>query len=266
MVSCDDRKCMEIIVEITVVYIVVSILTVVFADQFLSSAAGITKESGVILLSIIADGVLMFYFSWRFSYMKPYERKGMLLKSEWPFVVMAAVDFLLMGLAVGSLSSLLFPGSAENYNSVFGSIIGSSRIIPFIWAVLAAPFIEELMCRAIIFKALRTQHGFLFSACTSSLVWAVFHMNLLQGVTTFVVGILMALIMEKFGSIWICIGVHMLNNIMAFLPMKDLSLPGGTAVNIAEVAIAILAAAVMTVTLARHKVHIDEQPIKKEIL
>ena len=74
-------------------------------------------------------------------------------------------------------------------------------------AVVAAPFVEELIFRGMIFKSLRRNHGMMISVLGSGLLFAVVH-DPLSVPPVFVLGCAAAIAFEKSGSIWSAMLVH----------------------------------------------------------
>ncbi len=74
-------------------------------------------------------------------------------------------------------------------------------------AVLAAPFVEEMIFRGMIFKSLRRNHGVVISILASALLFAVVH-DPLSVPPVFVLGCAAALAFERSGSIWSAMLVH----------------------------------------------------------
>jgi membrane protease YdiL (CAAX protease family) len=74
-------------------------------------------------------------------------------------------------------------------------------------AVMAAPFVEELIFRGMIFKSLRRNHGVVISVLASSLLFAVVH-DPLSVPPVFLLGCAAAMAFERSGSIWSAMLVH----------------------------------------------------------
>jgi membrane protease YdiL (CAAX protease family) len=74
-------------------------------------------------------------------------------------------------------------------------------------AVVAAPFVEELIFRGMIFRSLRRNHGVIVSILASSLLFSVVH-DPLSVAPVFVLGCAAAAAFERSGSIWSAMLVH----------------------------------------------------------
>ena len=74
------------------------------------------------------------------------------------------------------------------------------------------PVAEELMFRGILYKRFRERQGFWYSALWSSLLFSFMHSNTTQMIYTFLLGVLLAYLYEKFGSFRAPVVLHILLN------------------------------------------------------
>lgn len=81
--------------------------------------------------------------------------------------------------------------------------------------VICAPLMEELVFRGLVFKSFRSISGFWFSAFMSSAVWAVIHLNLVQGIRAVGVGLFLAFVYETYQKLWVPVFAHMSINAVA---------------------------------------------------
>ncbi len=89
-------------------------------------------------------------------------------------------------------------------------------LLNFLMAVVAAPFFEEVIFRGIMCKSLaRFNKG--FAVIFSALLFGIAHMNLYQAIPAFGMGIILAFVYLRSGSLWVPILMHAINNFMALL-------------------------------------------------
>ena len=79
-----------------------------------------------------------------------------------------------------------------------------------IYAAFVGPFVEELLIRGGVVYRLK-HYGKIFSILISAMAFGLFHMNLIQGVFAFFVGILFAYIALEYSFLW-AVFFHILNN------------------------------------------------------
>ena len=89
----------------------------------------------------------------------------------------------------------------------------------FLTVVVAAPILEEWLCRGIILRGLLRQGSPWRAIVWSAAIFAIMHLNPWQAVPAFVLGILFGWIYWKTRSLWLCIFMHVVNNGFSFLLM-----------------------------------------------
>ena len=92
-----------------------------------------------------------------------------------------------------------------------------------LWAVLtlivAAPVLEELLCRGAVLGMLRTRFGVVASWLLSSLFFGVLHVHPMLVVNAFVIGLILGYIYLVSESLWATMALHALNNTVAYFMM-----------------------------------------------
>ncbi|MEO0510671.1 MAG: type II CAAX endopeptidase family protein [Verrucomicrobiota bacterium] len=81
-------------------------------------------------------------------------------------------------------------------------------IILVLMAIIVAPIVEEIIFRGCIYRFLKSQTTILPAQALSGAVFALMHANLLSFVPLVIVGILLARIYEKTGSLTVAIWFH----------------------------------------------------------
>ena len=84
-------------------------------------------------------------------------------------------------------------------------------------ACVVAPFAEEIFFRGFMFAGMRDRWGLLAGVLVSSLVFALFHMSLSTLVPIALMGAVFALLYERAGSLWPCIALHAIVNLIGVL-------------------------------------------------
>ena len=77
---------------------------------------------------------------------------------------------------------------------------------------IVIPIAEEMMFRGVMFRRYRENRSLMYSALWSSLFFSLMHTNSIQMVYSFLLGILLAYIYEKFGSVKAPVLLHVLLN------------------------------------------------------
>jgi membrane protease YdiL (CAAX protease family) len=82
--------------------------------------------------------------------------------------------------------------------------------------IVVAPLAEELFFRGFLYQAFRNTLGVLPGALLSALIFGAIHFELFKLVQLAILGVILALLFEKTGSLWPPIMLHAVNNALAF--------------------------------------------------
>ena len=112
-----------------------------------------------------------------------------------------------------SEGNLFFQKILESHNNVMGEITSSGSFISvFVATSIIAPVIEELFFRGLIYGRLRQAMKPIVAILISSLLFGIFHGNIVQGIYAFLIGFVLALVYEKTGALWLSMLGHALIN------------------------------------------------------
>jgi membrane protease YdiL (CAAX protease family) len=129
---------------------------------------------------------------------------------SWIAVVLAAVGFCLFGNTRIELTSIMdYFWFSQMLNEMLMDMSTGYLIVA---TVIVAPFTEEIFCRGLIFKRLRSFMGFLPSALISGAIFGVMHLNVVQCLYAVLGGVIFAYIYEKKQSLSATIVAHMAAN------------------------------------------------------
>lgn len=85
---------------------------------------------------------------------------------------------------------------------------------------IVAPFVEELVFRGLIYKALSKNISALWTIIIQGILFGLFHFNLIQGLYATLMGILLGYATYKTKSIWPAVLMHIANNLAAGIVPK----------------------------------------------
>ena len=111
--------------------------------------------------------------------------------------------------------STVFPSWLEAYEELMESAGMGNEITIFmmIYSVLLAPISEELIFRGVTMRIARRAFPFWIANIIQAVLFGAFHMNMLQGVYAFVLGLILGYICERGGSIYLSIIFHFFFNL-----------------------------------------------------
>ncbi len=119
----------------------------------------------------------------------------------------------------------LQPTQPTDYNILLGQHDIVFVLLNFLLAALIAPILEETLFRGIIYKSLRSKFGMGVSAVLSSILFSGLHFDLWGFIPRFFLGIALAYLYEKKGSLFPGITLHALNNVLALLLNLAVKMP-----------------------------------------
>lgn len=131
-----------------------------------------------------------------------------------------ALFFLAIGLQyvttfVVDAVSRLNPVWLENYHSLMGNAgYAGTALIPVVYSVFLAPVVEETLFRGLIFRYARCALPFWLANIWQALLFGLLHMNVLQGVYAFTVGLVLGFICHRGRGIKYGILLHILFNLV----------------------------------------------------
>lgn len=113
-----------------------------------------------------------------------------------------------------TLSASLFPGWMEFYEKLMENAGFTTSISPLLilYAVLLGPIEEELTFRGVIFSSAQKAMPFWAANLFQALLFGIFHMNVIQGIYAFFIGLFLGFIAGRGGSIYFSIFLHILFN------------------------------------------------------
>lgn len=129
----------------------------------------------------------------------------------WIIVISACIGISLNNII--SMSPLV--SVSEGYAEASRNFYGSTIALELLGSAIITPLLEELLYRGIIYARIRQMAGMLPAVLISALVFALMHFNLVQFLYAFLLGIVLALFMEKTGHMYGAVIGHMTANAIA---------------------------------------------------
>lgn len=117
--------------------------------------------------------------------------------------------------AIVSISGLAY--FSPKYQQVSQIIYSGGIFMEIVSAVIAAPILEELLFRGMVYRRLRDFCSAKPAIIISAAFFGVFHGNLVQFVYAFIIGLMLAYVYEKMKTIWTPIIFHVGANLLSVL-------------------------------------------------
>ncbi|WP_172633530.1 CPBP family intramembrane glutamic endopeptidase [Coriobacterium glomerans] len=140
----------------------------------------------------------------------------------------AALGAIGLGLGLQLLSSgilglmmSMFPAAGRDYSEMMeNSGIESFSALVLASVVIVGPIVEETIYRGIVFMfARRASTSFWVANTIQAACFGIAHLNILQGTYAFVIGIVLGLLYERTGRLWVNIVCHAAVNLLSYAPV-----------------------------------------------
>jgi membrane protease YdiL (CAAX protease family) len=109
-----------------------------------------------------------------------------------------------------------FIGKGEQLQEVVRTLIGTDnpalKAVLAITAIIIAPLVEEIIFRGYLYPVIKRYSGCCFAAITTSLLFAIVHGNLPGLMPLFTLAVILTLVYESTGCLWVPIATHSLFN------------------------------------------------------
>ena len=92
---------------------------------------------------------------------------------------------------------------------------GGAFVFQIIGSAIFTPVLEEMVYRGVIFARLRRDMGMLPAVLLSALLFGIMHFNIVQFIYAFVLGVMLALFMEKCGHFFAAVLGHVTVNLIS---------------------------------------------------
>lgn len=127
-------------------------------------------------------------------------------------MLVAGMQYLISYLI--SFIASIFPQWLQAYDELLESAGLDSTISVgmFVYSVLLAPIGEELVFRGVTMHQAKRYAPFWAANILQAILFGVFHMNIIQGIYAFLLGLVLGYVCEKGGSIYSAILFHLLFN------------------------------------------------------
>lgn len=176
------------------------------------------------LSSLLIDSTLVVvYYVWyrKLKKNEPIIKKNRITLKDVGFLILWSfgVIFLVNGLMSLLFYPLeiLFPQVVSNYSNMMSSLLEGSLFYLIIRAAILSPITEELVFRGVILKKANYIMPFYAANIVQALLFGLTHLNLIQFIYTFPIGIIFGYITIKYRSVIPSIFMHMLFNAFAVI-------------------------------------------------
>jgi len=145
-------------------------------------------------------------------------------------------------------------GKDTTFVEVSDMITSNPLFITIICAGILIPIVEEILFRGLIFNRIKCQYNFVAGLLISSLLFGIYHGNIVQGIYATLLGIFLGFAYHKTKSILIPIFIHMGGNTFVSIYGKLGENEENIGILVVTVAISIIFALIGTIYFINRKV------------
>lgn len=220
------RKLLEIIISLAAPDIIAILPEAIqnwllYSTYVNPSSFGYIGNLGTIItgLTYLLAGATFIYPG--ISYIKSTKRDSYLLHPMNPTVwqiLCGVVVAIAANLGLQIAASLIGAAAASaEYQEVAQSQFSCMFGVGLVVYGFAAPIVEEMIYRGIVYGAFRRYLPLPVAMIITSAIFGVYHGNIVQGIYAFAFGCLMVAMYEYFGTFWAAVAVHVLVNITTYV-------------------------------------------------
>lgn len=140
------------------------------------------------------------------------------LKQYWKILILGIVG----SAAASCLMTMAQLAIADpGYEQTAGVMYAAPFPVQLIGLGVVIPVAEEMMFRGILFRRYRENQRFWYSAVCSSLLFAFMHVNTIQMIYGFLLGLMLCYLYDKFGSVKAPVFLHIALNVSSVVYTKS---------------------------------------------
>jgi membrane protease YdiL (CAAX protease family) len=146
----------------------------------------------------------------------------------WGTIGWATLGMLSFYLVTAIYAVLVDPSAEQEVTESLGADDGTFGLIAAgVMVIVVAPVVEEMFFRGFFYRALRTRYPVVIAALIDGLVFGIIHFDF-EGADGLLIlpplallGLIFCLVYERTGTLYAVIGLHALNNTVAFSAQAD---------------------------------------------
>ncbi|GAA0866468.1 type II CAAX endopeptidase family protein [Paraclostridium tenue] len=185
------------------------------ATSFIKDFNNLEHAYTTVLIGDLATLILTYFI------FKAYGKKLLSKEILKPINLKSIIYIIIFGIGISIILSNLIgilmmfsPSYIDVQNQIQNE---SNSLLNLSIIIILAPVCEEILFRNVVFGYLRKNYNIVIAVLVQALIFGIIHGNFVQGIYTFTLGIGLALVYMYYDSLWACIILHIVFNLMGDL-------------------------------------------------
>lgn len=212
-----------LLMAVVAIFIVSFLYTLIaYLFMFITGLSVLSPEIDYCLMVMAVMISCIIYYIWYKKHMSIRQRELIDLREVFSIknvriYIMLGIGCQLFISGILSLIRPLFETLFSYYDDAMSSIFNADTVIVAAYVIIFAPLIEELILRGILFNRLRYGVTFPVANFIQALVFGIYHMDIVQGLYAFGIGLILGYLYEKTRTLLAPIFLHVVINGLGFL-------------------------------------------------
>ena len=201
------------VVQFVTILPIMAIAVAIYGVDYISDSTEVLMGIGLPLAFIAG--------AWSFSRWHGLGNTAYEWKSNFiPLTIVGLILTFSVSYVIGTILTYLpgFDAMMESYNSMFGNIDPKDLVLTI---AVIGPICEEIIFRGVILEGMLKKYDVNKAILFSALIFGLIHLQPLQVISAFFIGLILGWIYVKTQSLWVCIGIHVVNNFVAVMTMDN---------------------------------------------
>lgn len=208
-VSRDFLSPLASIVLGIIIYLLATYFTLLFATSSIYFLLAIMP------ITILLSSIIVCLFS-RINIKKSIRFNGFSLK-RFILSILLFIGVYFISSTITNIIVYIFPSTLEDFSIVAEALNVKNLWLGLLLIALLPAISEEFFFRGVVLNSFKKKYGAIIAIFASALIFGIYHMNWVQGINAFIVGLALGYIYIKTGSIIPCMILHFLNNAYSVL-------------------------------------------------
>ncbi|MCL2323698.1 MAG: CPBP family intramembrane metalloprotease [Oscillospiraceae bacterium] len=152
-------------------------------------------------------------------------KKALYLNKVKPSTILLSIGFSICFYPLISMLADFLTKFYPSFDMIQNTFSDMFRIsVPFsiLYICFMGPIMEEIITRGLVFNEIKISSNFIIAILIQALLFGAMHLNMVQGIYAFVLGVTYGIFREKFNSLIIAFVCHIVNNsysiFLSYLP------------------------------------------------